>query len=332
MDRSIIVDHLVKNFEVNGDTSGVIGFLKSLIGTKKKTVHALRSLSFAIQPGEVVGIVGPKGAGKTTMLKILSGLLSPTSGFVEVLEHDPWERKSEFLRQISLVAGRKDQFWWELSAQETLELNRAIYGISSHEYEENLNELVEIFDLGKLLNIPIVKLSLAQRASVELATELIHKPKVLLLDEPTLGLELASKQKIRDSIYQYNQKYGTTVIMATSNTDDLIDTVRRVVVMNEGNILFDGALEDLITKFSNEKVINTVFLNDNGLSSLDQIGKVKKINFPRVSIYVPRSTAYVAASELIQNYPVESLTIEELPVIEIIRNMNTKNMNTENVK
>lgn len=326
MDRSIIVDHLVKNFEVNENTLGVIGFLRLLIGSKKKTVHALRSLSFTIQPGEIVGIVGPKGAGKTTTLKILSGLLYPTSGFVEVLEHDPWERKSEFLRQISLVAGRKDQFWWELSARETLELNRAIYQLPTREYEENLSELVEILEIGKLLNIPVMKLSLAQRARVELATELVHKPKVLLLDEPTLGLDLVSKQKIRDFIYQYNKKYGTTVVMASSNIDDLIDTVRRVVVMNEGNILFDGALEDLITKFSNEKVINTVFLNDEGLSSLDQIGKVKKINFPRVSIYVPRSTAYVAASELIQNYPIENLMIEELPVIEVIKNMNTSNV------
>lgn len=326
MDRSIIVDHLVKNFEVNENTLGVIGFLRLLIGSKKKTVHALRSLSFTIQPGEIVGIVGPKGAGKTTTLKILSGLLYPTSGFVEVLEHDPWERKSEFLRQISLVAGRKDQFWWELSAHETLELNRAIFQLPTRVYEENLSELVEILEIGKLLNIPVMKLSLAQRARVELATELVHKPKVLLLDEPTLGLDLVSKQKIRDFIYQYNKKYGTTVVMASSNIDDLIDTVRRVVVMNEGNILFDGALEDLITKFSNEKVINTVFLNDEGLSSLDQIGKVKKINFPRVSIYVPRSTAYVAASELIQNYPIENLMIEELPVIEVIKNMNTSNV------
>src|SRR3989344_1678695 len=273
MDRAIIVDHLVKNFEVNENTFGVMGFLGPLIVLKKKTVHALRGLSFTIQPGEIVGIVGPKGAGKTTTLKILSGLLYPTSGFVEVLEYDPWERKTEFLRDIALVAGRKDQFWWELSAQETLELNHAIYGISSREYEENLNELVEILDIGKLLNIPIMKLSLAQRARLELATELIHKPKVLLLDEPTLGLDLVSKQKIRDFIYQYNKKYGTTVVMTSSNIDDLIDTVRRVVVMNEGNILFDGVLEDLITKFSNEKVINTVFLNDEGLSSLDQIGK-----------------------------------------------------------
>ena len=171
-----------------------------------------------------------------------------------------------------------------------------------------------------------MKLSLAQRARLELATELIHKPKVLLLDEPTLGLDLVSKQKIRDFIYQYNKKYGTTVVMTSSNIDDLIDTVRRVVVMNEGNILFDGVLEDLITKFSNEKVINTVFLNVEGLSSLDQIGKVKKINFPRVSIYVPRSTAYVAASELIQNYPIENLMIEELPVIEVIKNINTPNI------
>lgn len=324
MDRAIIVDHLVKNFEVNETSSGVIGALKSLISPKRNVVHALRSISFTIQPGEMVGIVGVKGSGKTTILKILSGLLYPTSGFVEVLEYDPWERKTEFLHSISLAAGHKNQFWWELSALKTLELNRAIYQMSTREYEENLGELVEILEVEKILSVPVMELSPSQRAKIEFVTELIHKPKIVFLDEPTIGLDIVSKQKIRDFIYKYNKKYNTTILMASSNLDDLVDIVRRVIVIDEGRILFDGALEELIQKYAKEKFINTVLINDKSIDSLDQIGKVRKINFPRVILSVPRDTAYVAASELIQNHPVENLMIEELPVAEVVKNMTIK--------
>lgn len=321
MDRAIIVDHLVKNFEVNETTLGAIGTVKSLLSPKKKIIHTIRSLSFTIQPGEMVGLLGVNGAGKTTILKILSGLLSPTSGFVEVLEYDPWERKTEFLRDIALIAGHKDQFWWDQSAQETLELNRATYQLPTREYEENLSELIEIFEVGKLLNTPVMKLSSIQRARIEFVAELIHKPKILFLDEPTTGLDLVSKQKVRDFIYKYNKKYNSTILMSSNNLDDLVDIVRRVIVVDQGKILFDGALEELVTKYSKEKIINAVFINDRGLDSLNQIGKVRKLSFPRVILSVPRETVYVAASELMQNHPVESLTIEELPVTEVVKNI-----------
>lgn len=319
MDRAIIVDGLVKNFEITEKEPGLRGSFKSLISPKKKTVYALKEISFAIQPGELVGFIGPNGAGKTTTLKTLSGLLYPTSGFVEVLEFDPWDRNPEFLKQISLVMGQKNQLWWDLPAIETFELNRAIYDIPTRVYSENLKELVDLLDIGKLLNVPVRKLSLGQRMRMELTAALLHKPKVLFLDEPTIGLDIIAQQKIRDFIYDYNIKFGATIILTSHNMDDLINLARRVIIINNGHILYDGAFEELISKYAQEKIIKARLSNENNISDLEKIGKIKKLAFPEVILSVPRSAVAMAASELLQNFPVDDLTIEEIPIEEIIR-------------
>ncbi|QQG42057.1 MAG: ATP-binding cassette domain-containing protein [Candidatus Woesebacteria bacterium] len=319
MDRAIIVDHLVKNFEVVQKDPGLTGAVKSLFSPKKKQVHALRGVSFSIQTGELVGFIGPNGAGKTTTLKTLSGLLYPTSGFVSVMEHDPWERKPEFLKQIALVMGQKNQLWWDLPAIETFELNRAIYELSTREYEENLKELVELLEIGKLINTPVRKLSLGQRMRMELTAALLHKPKVLFLDEPTIGLDLVAQQKMRDFIYEYNRKNQATIILTSHNMDDLVDLARRVIVVDEGKVLFDGAFEELVEKFAKEKIIKATLAKDDGIADLEKIGKVRKLTFPQVVIEVPRNAIAVAAAELLQNFPVDDLTIEEIPIEDVIR-------------
>lgn len=319
MDRAIIVDNLVKNFEVSEKEPGLIGSLKSLFSSKKKTVQALKGISFTVQPGELVGFIGPNGAGKTTTLKILSGLLYPTSGFVEVLEYDPWERKPEFLKQIALVMGQKNQLWWDLPAIETFELNRAIYEISTYRYEENLKELTDLLEIGKLINTPVRKLSLGQRMRMELAAALLHKPKVLFLDEPTIGLDVVAQQRMRDFIYDYNRRNESTILLTSHNMDDLVNLARRVIVIDGGKILFDGAFEELVGKFAKEKIIKATLRNEDNISELEKIGKVKKLSFPEVIISVPREVTAVAASELLQNFPVEDLTIEEIPVEDVIR-------------
>lgn len=318
MNRAIIVDGLAKNFEVIQKEPGLAGSIKSLIAPKKKTVKALKRISFAIQPGELVGFIGPNGAGKTTTLKILSGLLCPTEGFVEVLEFDPWERKPEFLKQISLVMGQKNQLWWDLPAIETFELNRAIYEIPARAYNETLKELVDLLKIGKLLNTPVRKLSLGQRMRMELVAALLHKPKVLFLDEPTIGLDIIAQAKIRDFIYEYNIKQGATILLTSHNMDDMINLARRVIIINEGKLLYDGAFEDLISKFAQEKLIKARLSNENNISELEKIGKIKKLAFPEVVLSVPRSASAVAAAELLQNFPVDDLTIEEFPIEEVI--------------
>lgn len=319
MNRAIIVDSLVKNFEVTQKEPGLSGAIKSLISPRKKTIHALREISFAIQPGELVGFIGPNGAGKTTTLKTLSGLLYPTAGFVEVLDFNPWDRKPEFLKQISLVMGQKNQLWWDLPAIETFELNRAIYDLSTKTYLDSMKELVELLDIEKLMNTPVRKLSLGQRMRMELAAALLHRPKVLFLDEPTIGLDIIAQAKIRDFIYDYNIKYGATILLTSHNMNDMTNLARRVIIINNGNILYDGAFEELTNKFAKEKLIKARLSNEDNIADLEKIGTIKKIAFPEIILSVPRSTVAVAASELLQNFPVDDLTIEEIPIEDVIK-------------
>lgn len=319
MDKAIIVDHLVKNFEVPEKKPGLGGAISSIISPKKKTVRALRNISFTVQPGELVGFIGPNGAGKTTTLKILSGLLYPTSGFSQVLEFDPWDRRPEFLKQISLVMGQKNQLWWDLPAIETFELNRAIYEIPKREYEETFQELVELLEVKKILSTQVRRVSLGQRMRLELVAALLHKPKILFLDEPTIGLDLIAQQKMRDFIYEYNKRYQATILLTSHNMDDLIDLARRVIVIDEGRIIFDGVLEELVNRFAKEKIIKVSLTKEDDIKRIEEIGKIKKLAFPEVIISVPRSATAVAAAELLQNFPVADLTIEEIPIEEVIR-------------
>lgn len=319
MDKAIIADRLVKKFEVVEREPGLGGAIKYLFSPKKKEVHALKGISFTVTPGELVGFIGPNGAGKTTTLKILSGLLYPTAGFVEVLDFNPWDRRPEFLKQIALVMGQKNQLWWDLPAIETFELNRAIYEIPKRDYEENLKELTELLDLGRLLKTPVRKLSLGQRMRMELTAALLHRPKVLFLDEPTIGLDLIAQTKIRDFIYEYNKRYQATILLTSHNMNDLTNLARRVIVINEGQLLFDGPFEELVKKFAKEKIIKVVLADESDVQKMEAIGKVKKIAFPQVTLAVPRAATAVAAAELLQNFPVEDLTIEEVPIEDVVR-------------
>ncbi len=319
IEKTIIVDKLVKNFEVVEKESGIRGSIASIISPKKKTVRALKSISFSLKQGELVGFIGPNGAGKTTTLKILSGLLYPTSGFTQVLGFDPWERKSDFLKQIGLVMGQKNQLWWDLPAIETLELIKEIYEIQDRDYKKNLNELVEMLDAKKLLKIQVRKLSLGQRMRMELIAALLHEPKVLFLDEPTIGLDLVAQQRMRDFIFDYNRRYDATILLTSHNMDDLIDLAKRVIVIDKGKIIFDGDLRELVDRFAKDKVIKVYLSKEVDFKIFEKVGEVKKVNFPQVILSVPRATAAVAASEILQNMPVADLTIDEEPVEDIIR-------------
>ena len=317
--KAIIVEGLIKNFEVTEKEKGIRGTISSLFSPKKKTLRALKGVSFAIERGELVGFIGPNGAGKTTTLKILSGLIYPSSGFTQVEGFNPWDRKPEFLKEISLVMGQKNQLWWDLPAQETFELNRVIYEIPERKYKERLNELVSLLEVGRLLNIPVRKLSLGQRMRLELVAALIHKPSVIFFDEPTIGLDLVAQQKMRDFILEYNRKNQATILLTSHNMEDLVDLAKRVIVIDKGKLLFDGELGKLIENHAKEKIIKVYLAKDGDIKKLEEIGKIRKVDFPQVVLSVPRTAAAVAAAELLQNFPVADLTIEEEPIEEIIR-------------
>lgn len=319
MDKAIVVDRLSKNFVFKERGSGVKNTLTSLFSKETKTVQALKNISFTLQKGELVGFIGPNGAGKTTTMKVLSGLLYPDSGFVSVLESDPWKKSSEFLKQIALVMGQKNQLWWDLPVVETFEFNKEIYEISNRDYKNRLEELVSLLDVKDLLKTPVRKLSLGQRMKMELIASLLHRPSVLFLDEPTIGLDLMAQQSLREFIYEYNKKYESTILLSSHNMSDLVDLARRIIILNDGEIVFDGPLEEITVKFATEKIIKITLSSEVNIDHLKDIGTIRKNKFPQVHISVPRSTVAFAAAEILQNYPVIDLNIEELSVEEVIR-------------
>ncbi len=271
----------------------------------------LKKISFTIQAGELVGIIGPNGAGKTAVMKVLAGLSPSTSGFVSVLDFDPYQRNQNFLKQISLVLGQHIELWWDLPAVATFELNKSLYQIPEREYKKNLDQLISLFNISKILKIPVNKLTPIQRAKMEMIASLIHKPKVLLLDEPLL----------KDFVFDYNREYGTTILLSSSSIGDFTNLLRRIIIINEGSILFDGAMEEITTKFATEKIIKATFSEEIDIKSIANIGVVKKYSFPQIYISVPRTTITFAAAELLQNYPVVNLSIEEFSIEEIIKNI-----------
>lgn len=318
-EKAIIVEHLTKNFEVTEKSKGIVGSLSSLISPRKKTVRALKNISFTVRTGELVGFIGPNGAGKTTTLKVLSGLLYPTAGFTQVLGFDPWDRKPDFLKQIAVVFGQRNQLWWDLPAMETFELNRAIYEIPKGRYKERLDELISILEVKKLLKVQVRRLSLGQRMRLELVAALLHGPKVMFLDEPTIGLDLIAQQKVRDFLFEYNKRHQATILLTSHNMDDLIDLAKRVIVIDKGKILFDGDLTELVRQFASEKIITAYLSQEDDIKNLEKIGKVKKFNFPQVVLSVPREITAVASAELLQHFAVSDLTVEEEPIEDIIR-------------
>jgi len=331
-DKAIIINNLSKNFEIKVRKPGLVGSLKSLISAEKKTLRALNNISFTIREGELVGFIGPNGAGKTTTLKILSGLLYPTNGFVQVLGFNPWDRKPEFLKQISLVMGQKNQLWWDLPAIETFELNRAIYQIPRKIYKESLDELTHLLEVENLLNVQVRRLSLGQRMRLELIAALIHQPKLLFLDEPTIGLDVVAQQKVRDFIYNYGKVKKATIILTSHNMDDVINLAKRVIVIDGGEILFDGEIRELISQFAKEKVIKIYLSKEVDIKKLEEIGKIKRLDLPEVVISVDRGASASAAAEILQEFPVADLTIEEEPIDEIIRRVFKGEKLTENIK
>ena len=320
----IKVQNLSKNYKVHKKEPGFTGSLKSLIKRKYEEVHAVKDISFEIQPGELIGFIGPNGAGKTTTLKCLSGLLYPSSGEVRVLGFEPFQRKSAFLKQIALVMGQKNQLWWDLPPTETFLLNKEIYEIPESRYKDTLNDLVELLDVSKVLNIQVRKLSLGQRMKCELIAALLHSPKVLFLDEPTIGLDVVMQKKLRDFIKEYNTKYGSTIILTSHYMEDVRQLCERVIVIDHGTLLFDGKLDELVKEYTKYKLITVIFEKAVDQEQLEKMGKIKEYEFPKVVLSVKREDSNKVTSKLLKDFPVEDLNIQEPDIEDIIRDVFSK--------
>ena len=319
----IEVSNLKKFYKVHKKEPGLSGSLKSLFNRKYEDVKAVDNVSFQIEEGELVGFIGPNGAGKTTTLKCLSGLLYPTSGKVSVMGFNPWDRKNEFLKQISLVMGQKNQLWWDLPAIETFNLNKEIYEVPEKQFNETLDELVELLEVKDILKVQVRKLSLGQRMKCELIAALLHSPKVLFLDEPTIGLDVVSQKKMRDFIKKYNLRKKSTIILTSHYMDDVKELCKRVIIIDKGRLIFDGQLSEITEKYADHKIISVIFSKEVDQKKLKEIGEIKEYSFPKAVFSVKREVVSMAAAELLQHYPIADLNIEEVAIEDIIREVFT---------
>jgi len=315
---TISVSHLSKYFRIYKKEAGFVGSIRSFIRRTYETSKAVEDISFSIEQGELVGFIGPNGAGKTTTLKCLSGLIYPTSGKISVLGHTPFDRKHEYLRSISLVMGQKSQLWWDLPPMESYLLYKEIYDIPDAHFKKTLDELVELLDLKEVLAVQVRKLSLGQRMKCELVAQLLHKPKILFLDEPTIGLDIVMQQKIRSFVREYNKKYNATVILTSHYMDDVKELCKRVIIINHGTILYDGNLNTIVSKHTQLKRISIVFETAIEKEKLEKKGKIVAMEGQSVTLEVAKEHVAEVVGYILSHYSVIDLTVVEPQIEEII--------------
>ena len=319
----ISVKNLKKFYQVHQKEPGLWGSIKSLVKRKYFNVEAVNNVSFEIGEGELVGFIGPNGAGKTTTLKCLSGLLYPTGGEVRVLGFNPWDRKHPFLKQISLVMGQKNQLWWDLPPIETFNLNKEIYEVPDKQYKETLDELVKILEVEDILRVQVRKLSLGQRMKCELIAALLHSPRVLFLDEPTIGLDVVMQKKIREFVKEYNKKYNATIILTSHYMGDVVELCQRVMIIDQGTLVFDGQLSDIIQKYADHKLISLILDSEVNPEVVAKVFPVKEFNYPKLVLRVKRDQVATTTSRALEQLPVKDLSIEEPAIEDIIRELFT---------
>jgi ABC-2 type transport system ATP-binding protein len=312
----IHVRDLHKSYVVSKRESGVLAALQSLVVRQTEEIPAVDGISFDLAPGEVVGFLGPNGAGKTTTLKMLSGLLHPTSGEISVLGYVPSKRDKAFLRQITLVMGQRNELVWDIPALDSFELNRAIYRVPAADYRSILDELTELLDLGPLLRKPVRNLSLGERMKCEIAAALLHRPQVVFLDEPTIGLDVTMQRRIRKFVAEYNNRFGATVLLTSHYMADVEALCRRVIVIHNGRLLFDGELSSLVQKFTAHQTI--VVQLDDIYADLHTYGEVVSRDEGHITLRVPKGETARVTERLLANLPVIDLLVEDPPIEEVI--------------
>jgi ABC-2 type transport system ATP-binding protein len=316
MDNIVIsATGLSKHYKVPTREAGLKAATRSLVKRTYNTVKAVDDISFSITSGEIVGFLGPNGAGKTTTLKMLSGLLYPTAGQPRVLGFEPSRRQHEFLRRITLVMGNRGQLSWDLPALDSFELLRAIYGVPRRDFEQARDEFIELLELQSLVRKPVRNLSLGERMKMELVGALLHRPQVLFLDEPTLGLDVTMQRRIRAFVVEYNRRHGVTVLLTSHYMADVEALCKRVIVIHNGRLLFDGELSHLLERFSSFKTIGVTL---NGSAELGGYGEIIHRDGSRVTLRVPKAETSQVTARLLAEQPVDDLTVEDTPIDDVI--------------
>ena len=317
----IEVNGLTKAFRTYKKQPGFSGAIKGLFHRQYEQTLAVNAVSFKIEPGELVGFLGPNGAGKTTTLKMLAGLLHPTSGAATVLGHVPWHRHDAYRRQFALVLGQKNQLWWDLPARESLELNAKIYGIPQDTFQRRVDEFTSLLGVKEKLNVSVRELSLGERMKMELIASLLHQPKVLLLDEPTIGLDVVSQKTVREFIRQHNRAQKTTILLTSHYMADIQELCERIIIIDHGRIFFDGRLEEVVDRFADSKLITIQcdHADRYPAEKLRSYGDLMESATGTIKLKVRRDRVIPVCKALLDELPVTDIDIQEVPIEEVIR-------------
>jgi ABC-2 type transport system ATP-binding protein len=317
----IDVRDLTKSYRVHRRAPGIAAALRSVLRRRYETVRAVEGLSFQIAEGERVGFLGPNGAGKTTTLKVLAGLLHPSAGQVRVGSFVPFERDPRFLQLITLVMGQKQQLLWDLPPLETYAMNRAIYDLPRAQAEETQRTLIELLEIGDLVGKPTRQLSLGERMKCELVAALLHRPRVLFLDEPTIGLDVSMQAKMRDFIRDYNERFGASVLLTSHYMDDVVALCPRVVVIDHGRLIYDGSLRELARQVRPDKHVTIRLSQPVDRADLARLGTVVSADAAQAVLSIPGEQASAVVRDALATLPIVDLTIEEAPLEEVMREL-----------
>lgn len=316
--EGIVVKNLIRDFEYYEKEAGMKSSVKNLFHRTKQVRHAVKNISFEISKGEMVGFLGPNGAGKTTTIKMLSGILYPTSGEIYVNGYIPWERKKEFKKQFAYVAGQKSQLWINLPAVDSFELNKSIYELSDAEYRQTLGELVELFGVQEFLKVQVRRLSLGERMKMEMIAALLHRPKVILLDEPTIGLDFIAQNNIREFLKDYNRKNGATMLLTSHYLKDIEELCQRTMVISHGDLVYDGTLEHIQDIFSKKRVLNIRWNAPVEKEALCPLGMVKEWEPMKAAIEIDDAAVACTIHRLFELFSVGDIGIDAAPLEESI--------------
>ncbi len=314
---AIDVQNLTKVYRVYSKREGLLGSIGGLFRREYREVRAVDGISFEIDEGEMVAFLGPNGAGKTTTLKLLSGLIHPSSGSATVHGFVPWQRSNEYRRRFALVMGQKNQLWWDLPAQESFRLHKEIYRVGAADFQRRLDELTDLLEVRDLLGQPVRELSLGERMRMELIAALLHRPDILFLDEPTIGLDVISQRRVQEFLRYYQKQQGITVLLTSHYMKDVEALCERAIVISKGRLLHDGSLSDILDRFSRHKIIELQFA-DEVPEGLDQFGRVLESRAPRVRLEVGRNQIPQTLSQLLSRFEIEDVSVSERPLEEVI--------------
>jgi ABC-2 type transport system ATP-binding protein len=317
----ISVQSLNKSYRVYQKSEGLWASVRGLFRREYREVHAVRNVSLEVERGEFVAFLGPNGAGKTTTLKLLSGVIYPTSGAAQVMGFVPWERKLEYRRRFALVMGQKNQLWWDLPAGESFRLHQQIYGIDPQEYQATLDELCELLDIGRLLKQPVRELSLGERMKMELTAALLHSPEVLFLDEPTIGLDVVAQHRIQQFLKTYQEARQITVLLTSHYMKDVAALCKRVVIIAQGEIKYDGSLSGIVDRFSGQKLVTLQLAGEDNGQGLERFGTIVSIDLPKVKLRIPRAEVPRALAAILAQRAIEDVVVEDPPLEEVIASL-----------